>query len=346
MSEPAVRNIKKDILVAAVTILALGAGVAVAGVVADRVLHRNEEPPVPGKTQVSTEDGTKESESETARKAVLDEEEDYVHKENLRTYLFLGVDVDGPVKKNEGYIDAGQADTQLVLVLDDENKTRTLLQLNRDSLVEIPVLGVMGDVVGYEKKQLALAHAYGDGLEKSCENNVNTVSKLLGDEKIDGYFALNMDGIGVLTDTIGGVEVTLESDYSSVDPEMVKGATLNLKGDQALRYLRSRKDVDDGTNLARMTRQRVFLNALEKKLKTVDSKTVLKAYDQVTDYRVTNMGSGTFVNVLEKMQQYENLGTKTIEGENSVDNDGYICYNLDEESLKKVIIDLFYQKAE
>lgn len=347
MKENGVRNVKKDLLTAGITVICLGVVCIGGGFLLDRVLHPERDIWKP-ETKEETKDPipTVIAESETPRKAIVDEETEYVYKEHVSTYLFLGVDVTGPVKKNEGYINAGQADTQLVLVFDDEAKTRQMLQLNRDSMVDMPVLGVFGDEVGYKKQQLALAHAYGDGMEGSCENNVKTVSKLLGNQKIDGYFAMNMDGIGVITDAIGGVEVTIESDYSAVDPEMVKGATLLLKGDQALRYVRARKDVDDGTNLARMSRQRIFMSALQKKLKTVDSKTALNAFDEVSDYRVTDMGSKTMLNLLEKIQTYEDLGTKTIEGENSVDSDGCFCYNLYEESLTEVIMQLFYKEAE
>ena len=348
MKENGVRNIKKDLLTAGITLLILVLVVIGAGFGIDRLIHpgRKTGETDPSKETNGTEKTEVVSESETPRRAILDDEGNYVCKEQVSTYLFLGIDVTGPVKKNEGYINSGQADTQLVLVLDDEAKTRQMLQLNRDSMVEMPVLGVMGEEVGYKKQQLALAHAYGDGMEGSCENNVKTVSRLLGNQKIDGYYALNMDGIGVITEAIGGVEVTLESDYSAVDPEMVKGATMVLSGDRALRYLRSRKDVDDGTNQARMSRQRVFLNALQKKLGTVDSKTALIAFDEVQDYRVTDMGSKSMLTLLEKLKTYEDLGTKTIEGENTVDSEGHFCYNLDEESLTDVIMQLFYKVAE
>ena len=49
-------------------------------------------------------------------------------------------------------------------------------------------------------------------------------------EFIDFYVAMNMDGISELNDLAGGVTVTLEDDFSSIDPAMTKGTTLPLHG--------------------------------------------------------------------------------------------------------------------
>ena len=80
---------------------------------------------------------------------------------------------------------------------------------------------------------------------------------LLG-ESIDFYVAMNMDGISELNDLAGGVTVTLEDDFSSIDPAMTKGTTLTLHGDQAETFVRSRMTVGDGTNASRMERQEAF----------------------------------------------------------------------------------------
>ena len=84
------------------------------------------------------------------------------------------------------------------------------------------------------------------------------VEGLLLGESIDFYVAMNMDGISELNDLAGGVTVTLEDDFSSIDPAMAKGTTLTLHGDQAETFVRSRMTVGDGTNASRMERQEAF----------------------------------------------------------------------------------------
>lgn len=104
----------------------------------------------------------------------------YTPKQQVEAYLLMGIDVTGPVTSRPGNYNGGQADAQFLLVLDNEAQTWQMLRLNRDSMVDVPVLDLRGDVIGYERQQLALAHAYGDGTNNSCRNTVDAVSRLLG----------------------------------------------------------------------------------------------------------------------------------------------------------------------
>ena len=178
----------------------------------------------------------------------------YTPKQRTEAYLLMGVDVSGPVKSTPGAYNGGQADAQFLLVLDNEAETWQMLRLNRDSMVDVPVLDLRGDVIGYERQQLALAHAYGDGTNNSCQNTVDAVSMLLGGAAIDGYAAL-MDGIAIVNDAIGGVTVTITSDFTAVDPTLVEGETITLNGQQAFEYVRWAKVF----NLKQMSKALLFL---------------------------------------------------------------------------------------
>lgn len=267
----------------------------------------------------------------------------YRQKKNVESYLFLGIDVMGKAVGTESYIAGGQADAQMLLVLDNEAETWQLLQINRDSMVEVPVLSMMGTVPYTIRQQIALAHAYGNGREQSCENNLRAVSMLLGDQPIDGYFSLTMGGVGVLVDLVGGVPITVTSDLSAADPTLVEGQTVTLNGEQALAYVHTRQNVDDQTNLARMDRQRQFLRAFEEKVRRLDPSFVVTAYQAASDYIITDLSSGQAVNIAARLQQYTQLPVLTIDGENTVE-DGYWAYYLDEDSLQQTILQLFYQE--
>lgn len=269
----------------------------------------------------------------------------YVPKEQVETYLLMGIDVEGPAKGNKSYSGGGQADMQLLLVLDNVNQTWQALQINRDSMVEVQVLGVMGDVIQTEIAQIATAHAYGDGTGRSCRNAVAAVSAMLGGQSVDGYMELNMDAVSILNDMVGGVPVTITTDFTAVDPSLVEGQTITLQGEQALTFVRSRKGVDDQTNLSRMSRQRQYLAALEEKLSQQDDEFTIEAYDAIADYMVTNIGSGTAVDIGEKMRTYKELPLLTIEGKSYTDETGSNAYDLDPDSLQQTILTLFYQVA-
>ena len=269
----------------------------------------------------------------------------YTPKQQVEAYLLMGIDVTGPVVSTSGNYNGGQADAQFLLVLDNEAQTWQMLRLNRDSMVDVPVLDLKGEITGYEYQQLALAHAYGDGTNNSCQNTVDAVSMLLGDAPIDGYAALNMDGIAPFNDAIGGVTVTITSDFTAVDPTLVEGETITLNGQQAMEFVRTRKDVDDQTNLARMERQRIYLEAMKLQLMTLNEENIVQVVDAVDDYLVTNIGSQTILNLAEKLKNYQELPELTIGGENTIE-DEHIAYILDADSLQQVILQLFYQKQE
>lgn len=270
--------------------------------------------------------------------------EDYVQRRNLDTYLFMGIDVSGEAVGIDGYIGGGQADLQLLLVIDHTNETWQMLQLNRDSMVDVPVLGMTGEVIGTEYEQLTLAHSYGDGKEESCENTVNAVSGMFNGQKIDGYMAFNMDAVAIVNDMLGGVTVTVTSDFSAVDPTLVEGETITLQGQQALNFVRIRKDVDDQTNISRMARQRQYLEALQEKMKQQDAEFAVKAYDAVSDYMVTDMGSREAANIAGFMKEYTEKDLLTIDGTSGIVN-GSNAYYLDEDSKMQTMLNLFYEKA-
>ena len=267
----------------------------------------------------------------------------YRQKGSVESYLFLGINEMGPAVGTQSYIAGGQADAQMLLVLDDAAKTWQILQINRDSMVQVPVISMMGTVPYTIRQQIALAHAYGNGREQSCENNVRAVSMLLGDQPIDGYLSMTMGGVGVLVDLLGGVTLTLGSDLSAVDPALTQGATVTLNGEQALAYVHSRQNVDDQTNLARMERQRQFLRAFEEQARQMDPSFALEAYEAAEDYIITNIPGGRAVNLAGQLQQYTQLPVLTIDGENRVE-DGYWAYELDQDSLQQTVLQLFYQE--
>ena len=154
-----------------------------------------------------------------------------------------------------------------------------------------------------------------------------------------------MDAVGIITDMVGGVTLTITSDFSAIDPTLVEGETITLYGDQALTYVRSRYNIDDETNLARMARQRQYLAALEEKLRQQDGDFVASAYEELADHMVTSIASGTAAEIAGRMQRYTELPLLTIDGENVVENEHW-AYHLDQDSLQQTILELFYQEIE
>ena len=95
---------------------------------------------------------------------------------------------------------------------------------------------------------------------------MKAVSGLLGGIVINGYYEIHMQDIGKLNETVEGVTVTIESDFSKVDPSLKQGETITLNGEQAYHFLQNRTEVDDGGNVSRMKRQKQYMEAFFKKV--------------------------------------------------------------------------------
>lgn len=279
----------------------------------------------------------------SAEASYIDESSDNTYRARLglHTYLFMGVDKSGVAETSLD--DGGQADAILVLVVDDVNKTWQTLTLNRDTIADIPILSVTGQVVDRRTEQLALAHAYGDGENKSCLNVASVVSKILEGQKINAYAALNMGGIALVNDALGGVTVTINSDFSNIDDSLVMGETITLEGKQAEHFLRGRKGVDDGTNQSRMERHRQYLHGLREKLDELEKEDVLRAYDEASDYIVSSLSGNDLANLVETIKKYAELPAQTIKGETRIE-DGLAAFYMDDESRLDVVLNMFYEK--
>ena len=82
----------------------------------------------------------------------------YAPKQGQETMLLIGLDKMDPLKQSEGYNNNTQADFLLLAVFDDIEEKVHVLHINRDSMAEIPVLGVDGQPAGSVTGQLALAY--------------------------------------------------------------------------------------------------------------------------------------------------------------------------------------------
>lgn len=270
----------------------------------------------------------------------------YRPKQSITTILVMGIDRESGEEQVGLYNrSGGQADFLRVIVLDGGNRTITQLALDRDTMTPITILGVLGKRSGTRTAQLSLSHGFGNGKEQSCELTVEAVSNLLYNSKIDFYVALNMDGIAALNDALGGVQVTLEDDFSALDPAMTKGTTLKLVGKQAEYYLRSRMNIGIGTNVSRMARQQQYMSQLLTQLLSNAAKSASltgDVYDAMGDYLVTNIGRGRLINEVLLAKDYEVLPVMELAGTHNVDESGFSEFYVNELDVREKALSLFY----
>lgn len=283
------------------------------------------------------------TEAPVASKTISRNGIDYFPRQDITVLMLIGVDRVGPAADSGSYNNPNAADMITLVIFDHSKQVCNLLSLNRDTIVEIPVLGIGGKPAGTRTGQLALSHTYGSGLTDSCENVVNTVSKLLYGITIDHYISMGMDGIVLLNDAVGGVTVNNTEDFSPIDPSISLGE-VTLVGKQAEVFIRSRKDVGTQLNLSRMERQKEymkgFLTALHTKLDE-DSLFIPHTYEELAPYIVTDCSVNTISGILDRYGDYPLNEVVSPEGENVLGEQYYEFY-ANEEALDDLILRLFY----
>lgn len=271
----------------------------------------------------------------------------YAYNENVDVLLIMGIDD----REIIDYTDAGKnkqacADLILLAVFDKNTKTYSLLQINRDTMAEVMTYDFFGTYAGLVTRQICLSHIYRSRHDEACEDTRFAVSHLLNDIEISNYFALAMDAIPIINDSVGGVTVTIEDDFSQIDESLVQGETVTLMGDQAEHYVRGRGHVvNNPTNINRMGRQRTYMSALLPLLGERTSKSnsfAFDLFDQLQPYMVTDCTYDQLSNYISQFSGYTLNKIVTPDGQLSIGSDDLMEFHIDESSMESIVVDLFY----
>lgn len=280
---------------------------------------------------------------DTERKTITVDGVEYFPRQDITVLMVLGIDKFGEMESSGYYRNDGDADMIMLLVLDETEKKCDILTLNRDTMVNMSVLGVRGEQAGTAYGQLALAYTYGSGLDDSCENMKLTVSGFLLGAEIDYYISMSMDAIPLLNDAVGGVTVEVTDDFSALDPTIGMG-TVTLRGQQAINFVRTRKDLGDQLNMSRLERHKAYMNGFLNALKDARQNAlsdIVTAYREAAPYMVTNCSTNTATMLMERFADYALGEIYTPSGENILGQE-YYEYHADEKDVTALALKLFF----
>lgn len=270
---------------------------------------------------------------------------EYVRKDNLETFLVLGLDKYDGAASSDSHESGVQADFLMLFVFDNEAKQCRAIHINRDTMTTVNRLGIGGNKTDSFTKQIALAYNYvADSNDKiRCRNTKDSVEALLQGVKVDHYLSLTMDSVAVMNDFVGGVEVEVLDDFTGIDDTLIKGQKVTLKGEQALTYVRTRYGLEDSANTTRMERQKQYIKALYGKInsaKEADEMFLVKLVDAVDDHVAYDSSDKKMQAFAEKFEAYEFLGITDIQGEAKI-GEFYEFYP-NEDALWELVIEQFY----
>lgn len=267
----------------------------------------------------------------------------YSHEElDYTTILFIGVDKS--TLSSASMRTGGQADFLLLMTIDRDDREVDLLQIDRDTITPVKVYGAFGNPAGTRNTQISLSYAFGTTPDKACQNTVQAVTDLLCGIPIDHYIALDMDGMSILNDALGGVTVTLTEDFSDLDPAMTTGATIQLQGQQAEYYLRSRMTVGDGSNASRMERQAAFMEAAAELLNdrmAADAEFVGELLEALDEHLVLSCEEAWLINQAYAARKYVRTELARLDGEHAIGADGFVEFHPDTNGLMTYITGTF-----
>ncbi|MCE5343004.1 MAG: LCP family protein [Eubacteriales bacterium] len=258
--------------------------------------------------------------------------EGYQLRTKLTTLLLLGI---GHHAQEATVQNDGRADYLMVLVIDDERKTITPIQIDRDTATDTA-----------QTQRINLAYGLGDGGEQSCLQTRDVVSRLFLGVDIPYFLAIDFSAAVPINDALGGVTVRLEDDFTKLDATMVSGATVMLQGQQAAYYL----DTGIGTGESLMARQQAFWEACYHKVfEQLGSGGGIGAtellFDTLQPYLTTNLSRGKILNMILNTRRYQTQTTLHPEGIYSVDGQGVVTFSADQTALTQLVYQVFYQKA-
>ncbi len=302
----------------------------------DITLHGNEDEPNSG-TATTTDDG---------KPTIKHNGSYYVLNEDVFSVLFMGIDVNSEEQFANIGTTAHQADSLFLLVVDPTTGRFTVVNIPRMSITDVKQLDMNFNYARTTKSPICIQYAFGDGKELSCTLTRDAVSNLLFNIPINRYVSMNLDGLYIANDTVGGITLELLDDMTAFNPKMKKGETYTLLGKDVEIYLSRRLGRGlDGTNLSRTARQIQYCKQF---FKVVKNKVEANPLFVVDLYNALGGNVQSDLSVEEMIYLSKTVMKADLSDENIYSLEGTVQnedFFVDDDALKDLLIDLFYTKV-
>jgi LCP family protein required for cell wall assembly len=179
-------------------------------------------------------------------------------------FLLVGSDTRDGQGDEFGDVTSELADVIMLLHISQDRKDAVVVSFPRDLLVSVPECpNPDGDPFPARSRQQINSTISSGGV--ACTHLA--VQELTGLE-IPFVAMIDFKGVIEMSNAVGGVKVVIDQPISDAYSNFyIEAGTHNLKGTQALGYLRTRHGIGDGSDLARISNQQKFLMALFEKVK-------------------------------------------------------------------------------
>ncbi|TDE35512.1 LCP family protein [Actinomadura sp. 6K520] len=177
----------------------------------------------------------------------------------------LNVLVIGSDARRDGY--PPRADTLMLVHVPADRKNVQVVSIPRDLLVTLPGCANPGGKDAPARPGL-INSAFTRGGAACTLRTVESLTRV----RIDQTAVLGFDGFRRMVDALGGVEMTLPAPVADPAARLrLSAGTQTLDGRQALAYVRARRGLGDGSDRGRIERQQMFMAALVRRMKALQS---------------------------------------------------------------------------
>jgi LCP family protein required for cell wall assembly len=169
--------------------------------------------------------------------------------------LIMGIDQVPGANENSDDIFTGRTDTLLLVRVNPQDSSVSVMSIPRDTRVQIP---------GYGMDKINQAN-----VEGGPELVAQTIGYNLGNIQIDRYVRVSTGAFREIVDLVGGIEVNVPKRMEYTDHSQKLYIDLypgwqTLNGDQAEQFARFRKDANG--DIGRVQRQQILLKSLRERL--------------------------------------------------------------------------------
>lgn len=239
-------------------------------------------------------------------------EQETVDVEEPFNVYISGIDVDGPITTNS------RSDVNIIMTVNPNTKKILLTTTPRDYYVQIP------DISGEQRDKLTHAGIYG------VDASMRTLEQLYGID-ISYYARVNFSSLVKIVDTLGGVDVDSDFEFTAGGYQFKKGMN-HLDGKQALAFSRERYSFEDGDNQRGKDQEKVLTAILNKAMSPAILSNASALIADVSDSVQTNMTQEEMAKFIK--MQLNDGASWTIESQAaSGTGDTQACYSSGDQPL-------------
>ena len=242
-------------------------------------------------------------------------------------FLLCGVDKDQGRGTN-------LTDVLMVVNYDIAAKKANILQIPRDTVVD------------EDKYPTGGTHKINAIYNRSDKTNggINGLVTAINDNfklSVDHYVTVTMEDFRDIVDALGGLEITSDYEFTSVDGYKIKKGTQLMDGQTAEAFVRERKHVPGG-DATRQKNQRVFLSALMDRLLDATAGDLAKMVPTLVGMVGTDMTPSTILEFAKMAQglEKENIVFHSLPGRYG-SYDGYSVFSMNAEKTAEMLNQYF-----